>query len=141
MKVFIAIAVAISVLATNFLNEPHVNPIHSVDGGPVLVNGTMLTFPTNETHVIAGVFCANALVLNWPSVTGKCYEVQWTCNFANWTNSRAWRVGTGGRIEFLTSMNLPQCFYRVRVVDCDALTNTTRLAPPPPPMPKMRGRL
>lgn len=142
MKTLVATGIAISILTTNFLNEPQVNPAHQSVGGRVWVHGegTSLTTATNVTRVVSEVFCTNAIVLKWVSIAEKCYEVQWTCNFVNWTNSGAWRVGTDGEIRFLTPVNLPQCFYRIRVVDCNALASRSTL-PPPPPMPKMRGRL
>lgn len=140
MKTLALTAVAISVVATNFLNEIHINPAYKADGGHVLVNGDQLTVSTQATHITAEVFCTNALLLHWPMQTGKCYDVAWTCDFRNWTNARCWRVGTGEAV-FLAPMNLPQCFYRLRIVDCHSLTNPAVRIPPPPPMPRMRGRI
>lgn len=145
MKVLVVISVAISIVATNFLNEIHVNPAHKAIGGTVWVHGDgdhLTVVSSNQTQITAEVFCTNAIVLRWPSVAGKCYDVDWTCDFKHWTNARCWRVGTDGMIQFLTPMNLPQCFYRLRIIDCNDLTNPVVRVPmpPPPPMPKMRGR-
>ena len=144
MRLLIAGLVAISVYSTNFLDEIHINPAHQAVGGTVWVDGDQLTVSSNETHVTAEVFCTNALILHWPVETGKCYDVDWTCDFRNWTNARCWRVGgTNSVAVFLTPMNLPMCFYRLRIVDCNLLTNQVPIPPPPPPPPppKMRGRI
>ena len=105
----------VSIAITNFNDSPCVNPVFRTHFNDVVfVRGAeIISTNAGTSELVACVFCTNAVVLRWFGEFGKCYEVQWSGNSLNWTNSSAWRVGEEDEIEFLAPMELERCYYRL----------------------------
>ena len=64
-------------------------------------------------HRVAG----GGLVLTWPTILARTYQMQYTTNLAqpNWSAVGRPQVGTGGPLGF-TNTTLPAGFYRLQVI-------------------------
>jgi hypothetical protein len=80
------------------------------------IAGTNPTLPNSHLRVTGYSMQANGMVLlQWPSVAGRIYQVQGSTDLANWTPVSSWIQAAAGTTSFTLPATGPPRFYRIEV--------------------------
>ena len=89
-----------------------------------MIAGTDPSNPAEFFRVIDLQQQGENITLNWPSVSGKSYQVRWSTNMLNW-NPSSIHAGTGAELEATLNRatigpaNASRLFLRVSILPSD----------------------